>query len=195
MNRTLRAILCAALAAVLLLGLCACGKPDRPKSEPVYYENVLDYCLITHELDGTYKVRVINPSQKTVFERTGLSATPQLEDLGNGEVMLFYDHDIDILRNWAVVCNPESGYVSEVASRAMMVKGPYALYMDYLTNQQHVFVKDLREGGTYLEATTLTGIDVTNPDVTLKTDKDGKITANYKTMEDKKMSLEVKIPE
>jgi hypothetical protein len=93
-----------------------------------------------------------------------------------------------------VVCNPESGYVSELICGAFMMKGSYAVYRELLTNQHHLFVKDLREGATYIEASTLTDMDESKPNITLKEGKDGKVTATYKTHKGKN-TVDVKFPE
>ena len=193
MNKTLRRILCAALALLLLAGLCGC-KDKRPKSDPVYRENIIDYCLITQEMDDTYRVRVVNPYQKTVFEQANSATPPRVEIVSEGEIAIFYDHKGDINRSWAVVCNPESGYVSDVIRGAFMMKGSYAVYRELLTNQHHLFVKDLREGATYIEASTLTDMDESKPNITLKEGKDGKVTATYKTHKGKN-TVDVKFPE
>ena len=195
MNTTMKRVLCAALAVLLLAGLCGCTKDERPKSDPVYREDVTDYCLITEELDQTYKLRVINPYQQTVYERKNLSVPPRLEALDNGEVAIFYDHNGNVDLSWALVCNPESGFVSDIIGDACYMRGGYAVYRDYLTGQHHLFVRDLRQDGAYLEATTLEGIDVTNPFYTIKEGKDGKVTATYETMEGEKKTVDVKLPE
>ena len=195
MNTTMKRVLCAALAVLLLAGLCGCAKDERPKSDPVHREDVTDYCLITEEMDKTFKLRVINPYQKTVYERKNLSVPPHLEALDNGEVAIYYDHGGNVDLSWAIVCNPESGYTSDLISDVCYVRGSYVVYRDHLTDQHHLFVRDLREGGEYLEATTLEGIDVTNPKYTIKEGKDGKVTASYKTVEGEKKTVDVKLPE
>ena len=194
MNTTMKRVLCAALAVLLLVGLCGCGKDDKPKSPPVHRQDVTDYCLITEEISH-YKVRVVNPYQKTVFEREELLTVPAVQALNDKEFSLHYSHPAVTSLSFAVVCNPESGYVSEVVNGALLVKNGYAVSLEYLTEQAVLMVRGLREGSTYVEGQVLEGCNPHNPNLTVKEEKDGSIKAHYTTPDGKKKTADVVIPE
>lgn len=194
MYKTLQRILCAALALLLLAGLCGCGKDKKPKSPPVYRDDVTDYCLITEEISH-YKVRVVNPYQKSVFERSELMAVPTVAAVNENELSLFYANPRGLSGSFAVVCNPESGYVSYVTYNALYVKNGYSVSLQYLSDQTVLVVQDMREGGTYQEGTPLEGCNPYDPNITVKEDKDGAIVATYITPAGRTMTAKVTIPE
>lgn len=170
MNQKLRTLLCLLLSLLLLCGLCACGSEeegttDNPTLNPEEYDPEQSYHVIKNN-SGTYNFRIVDYAGNTFYSRENEPHPPEFTKLTDSVLQITVPSASNPGQRWAVFCDVRAQKVSVSFGNFLAAKDNKVACLEQLTEQYHVFVRDIFDGAAQPTVTTLTG---------LVEDKDGKL--------------------
>ncbi len=173
MNKNWRALLCLLLSLMLLCSLCACGDeveeeevgPTNPTINPAEYDPEQSYHVYKNG-SGTYNFKIVDHAGNAFYSRENEPHQPEFTKLTDSVLQITVPYAANPQQRWAIFCDVRAQKVSTTFGNFLVTKGNKAAYIEHLTDQYHVFVRDIFDGAAQPEVTTLTGLEV---------DKDGKL--------------------
>lgn len=164
MNRKLRTLLCLTLSLLLLCGLCACGEEEEAGTAtnpmtPEEYDPEQSYHVVRDD-EGTYNFWVADYLGNTFFYREGERFQPEFTKLTDSVLQITVPFANNPSQRWAVFCDVHTQKVSASFGNFLAAKGSKVACIELLTEQYHVFVKDIFDSAAQPTVTTLTGLEV-----------------------------------
>lgn len=163
MNKFLCRGLCCVLSLVMLLGLCACGEDEEGATVTNPTINMEDYTAeqsyhLTKNADNTFAFDLADHAGQILYHRDGLKNEPTFTALDKDNLQVVVKTGNGASNQWAVFFNVKSSAVSRVFTNFLHATTTHVAYVDYLTDQYHVFVAEIKNPDTGLTAVTLKGL-------------------------------------
>ncbi len=185
-NRSVRALFCTLLTAVMLVSLCACDK-EKPSPYPIDHEDITEYCYIGQEGNAkTYTCAVSDARGNALYRRTGLTAPPEVTAISDTVLCVHQQFGALAEGSWAVYCDVKNGGKPKEFANVLGIKGMTVAYTDYLSNAHHVFVRDAVDETVCFESYTLADADEGKPVLGGKLNADGDLEVTYLSMAQEK---------
>ncbi len=194
MNKNLRTLLCLLLSLVLLCGLCACGGDEelppvtKPTADPATYDPMDSYHVVK-DGNGKYSFTVTDYADNVIFSRDNEPHEPQFAVVSDGVLQVVVPQASNPQYRWAVFCDVRNQRVSNMFGNFLGAKGNYVAQLEYLTDQYHVFVRNIFGDEAEPQVITLTGLVINkngSPYESAEMDEDGKLVIVYETKDGKK---------
>ena len=171
MNQKSRTLVCLLLSLLLLCSLCACGSEeeedptDNPTLNPEEYDPEQSYHVIKND-KGTHNFWVTDYAGNTFYSRENEPHLPEFTKLTDSVLQISVPSASNPGQRWAVFCDVRAQKVSTSFGNFLVAKGNKVACIEQLTEQYHVFVRDIFDSTAQPTVTTLTD---------LVEDKDGKL--------------------
>lgn len=194
MNKNLRALLCLLLSLTLLCSLCACGDEEEEAGEtnPTFSWEEFDPEQSYHlskNTDGTYNLQVVDHTGNAFLFRENLVTQPECKKIGDNLLQITAPTAKAPHLPWAVFCDVSARKVSNTFGNFLAVKGNKVACLENLTDEYHVFVRDMFDESVPPQVVTLTDLQVDkdlNPFQKAELNKEGDLEIVYHTTSGKK---------
>ncbi|MBE6807556.1 MAG: hypothetical protein E7527_06110 [Ruminococcaceae bacterium] len=190
MNKRLRTLLCLLLSLALLGGLCACGEAEEGvfTFDPETYDPNVSY-HVNQNPDGSYSFYVADYAGNIFYARESEPYAPKFTKLTASVLQITAPMATAPQKQWAVFCDVRTKKTSGLFGDFLVAKGNYVAQLEYLSDQYHVFVREIFNPDVDPQTTTLMGL-VPNKDAQLYEkavlNKDGNLEITYETHAGKK---------
>lgn len=191
----MKKLLCLLLVTCLCLLPTGCGSnatedetasttttPTAPKANPDLKAE--DCFTLTEHDDGTYSYSVEWRGGGQLHGEAKRSHPVSCEVLSEDVVLVEGQEGTGVGARWAIFCDIQRGRVSDAYAGYLAALGNRVAFVDYRTEQYHVFVCDAFNGAEILEAYTLENLQVQEGGDMVEEfvlSKDGKLTVTYPT--------------
>ena len=183
MNQKLRTLLCLLLSLALLCGLCACGQTEEEVNyDPDNYDPNDSY-HVTKNQDGTYSFYVADYTGNIFYSRESETFAPEFTKLTESVLQISVPMKSTPQHRWAIFCDVRVQKVSSVFGNFLGAKGNYVAQLEYLSDQYHVFVREMFNPDATPQVTTLEGLKLNKNGYPYEKAaiKDGKLEITYET--------------
>ncbi len=146
------------------------------------------YTFVEHE-NGTFSYVVTDCYGETLLSADEEYRPVDFEELTDDVLVVRGQAGVGIGARWARFCNIRTGYVTQTRMFYLAAWKDRVAFVDYRTDNYHVFVTDLFDNDVYYEVFTMDGVSPSKGDEPVsdfEMSKDGVLSVTYPTKSGKK---------